>query len=334
MKNKKWFNVLLLLLITIIVLYIMLKDDFFNIINEIVNINIFWLIISILLLFGYWFIKSIILYKITCSFDKKYSYKKAFRLQVLTQFFNAVTPFASGGQPFQIYALKKDGIDYNSGTNIVVQEFIIYQISLVILGIIAIIYNHYLGLFPNVKLLQNLVLLGFAINTFVIILLFILAYNRKFDQFILKHTVNLLSKFHLVKNSNEKLEKWNKKVDEFNTNARLLTANIPRFIGMILLSLIALIALYLTPCVLMYGMGDYKTISGINAIITSAYVMLIGSFVPIPGGTGGIEYGFIAFYGNFIKGPTLSALLLIWRFVTYYMGIIIGSIMINVKGKD
>lgn len=332
MKNKA-FGIVLLLLATILVLYIMLKDDFFNIIHTIVNINIFWLILAILFLISYWFLKSIVLHKIVKSFDEDYSYPKAFRMQVLTQFFNAITPFSSGGQPFQVYVLKKDGIGYNNGTNIIVQEFIIYQISLVIMGIIAIVYNYFFHLFPEVEILQNLVILGFLINTFVIVFLFILAYSKKFDHFVLKHGINLLSRFHLVKDKEKTLQKWNKTIDEFNTNARLLTKDKFRFIGMILLSLLSLVALYLTPSIIMYGMGDYSSISGVKSIIACAYVMLIGSFVPIPGGTGGIEYGFMAFYGTFIKGPILSALLLVWRFVTYYMGIIIGAVLLNVKGK-
>ena len=61
--------------------------------------------------------------------------------------------------------------------------------------------------------------------------------------------------------------------------------------------------------------------------------MLIGSFVPIPGGTGGLEYGYSAFYGFFVKGSVLSASMLIWRFITYYLGIIIGGILFNTDKK-
>ena len=129
------------------------------------------------------------------------------------------------------------------------------------------------------------------------------------------------------------MEKWNNHIDKFNVGARKLTKNKLRFIKLYLISLVALVSLYIIPCVLLYGMGDYTSISPINAVIASAYVMLIGSFVPIPGGTGGLEYGFIAFYGNFIKGPVLRALMLIWRVVTYYFGTILGAILINVKGK-
>ena len=81
-------------------------------------------------------------------------------------------------------------------------------------------------------------------------------------------------------------------------------------------------------------MGHVNVSTSYVAIITSAYVMLIGSFVPIPGGSGGLEYGFIAFYGNYIKGTTLKSIMLLWRFITYYLGMILGAIVLNIKKKE
>lgn len=333
MKNKNVFNILLLFIVTILILYFILKDNFFEIINNITKINPLFLLIAIFLIFGYWFLKSIILYKIALSFDKNYKFKKAFRIQLLTNFFNAITPFSSGGQPFQIYSLNKNGINYNDSTNIVMQEFIIYQLSLVTLGIVALIYNNIFNLFLDIKILETLVALGFIINLFVIVSLFMLAYYKKLDEVLIKIVINLLSKFHLIKNKELLIQKWNNHIEKFNKGARKLTENKFRFIKLYLISLFSLLTLYLIPCIILYGMGDFNSITPINSIIASAYVILIGSFVPIPGGTGGLEYGFIAFFGNFISGSTLPALMLIWRLVTYYFGIIIGAIALNLKGK-
>ena len=71
----------------------------------------------------------------------------------------------------------------------------------------------------------------------------------------------------------------------------------------------------------------------IDTLTASAYVYVVGSFVPIPGATGGIEYSFTQFYGNFIEIEAISALLLVWRFLTYYLGIIVGGIMLNVRKR-
>ena len=59
----------------------------------------------------------------------------------------------------------------------------------------------------------------------------------------------------------------------------------------------------------------------------------MGSFVPIPGASGGIEYGFTQFFGNFIGLEYISAVLLIWRTITYYLGMIIGALLFNLEKK-
>ena len=82
---------------------------------------------------------------------------------------------------------------------------------------------------------------------------------------------------------------------------------------------------------LLYATGDFESFIVFEAIVTSAYVMLIGSFVPIPGGSGGLEYSFIAFYSSFIGGSKLTAIMLLWRLVTYYFGMIVGAVSLNMK---
>ena len=92
---------------------------------------------------------------------------------------------------------------------------------------------------------------------------------------------------------------------------------------LVFLSNLLLLALLLT--------GDYTSFNALLSIVSCSYVMLIGSFVPIPGGTGGLEYGFIQFYGNFVTGSTLNVIMILWRFVTYYFGMIVGSLAGNIK---
>ena len=130
------------------------------------------------------------------------------------------------------------------------------------------------------------------------------------------------------------VSKWEKYLSDFDEGARVLLQNKKRFIYLVFLELLALLLLYFIPYLLIKGVGIKENISIITVIVTSAYVMLIGSFVPIPGGTGGLEYGFIAFFGNFISGPILNALMLLWRFVTYYFGMILGAVILGLRKKE
>ena len=84
-------------------------------------------------------------------------------------FFHGVTPFSGGGQPMEIYFLHKEKITVTKSTNITLQNFIIYQIALVLVGIFALSYNAIYGLFPNDNLIKKLVVIGFMVNFLVLL---------------------------------------------------------------------------------------------------------------------------------------------------------------------
>lgn len=332
-KLKKVANVIVLALVTCLVLYFSLKDNFNTIINEIINVNIFWLVISFLLAISFWFFKAIATTRIANIFKKDYSIKQGMRLVLETNFFHAITPFAVGGQPYEIYSLKKSKLKITEATNVSIVNFIVYQIALVLLGIIAIVYNHHFVLLKENDLLKNLVVVGFLVNFIVIVALFLLTCTKKINKILMKFIIKVLNKIHIVKNKDEKIKQFNEYLNEFHQGAKILLQYKKLFIKLIFVHFIGLISSYLIPLTLAYAMG-ISSYTGIEAIVLSSYVMLIGAFVPIPGGTGGLEYGFMTFYGSFIKGSKLNAIMLLWRFITYYFAMILGAILLGIRKKE
>ena len=329
-KLKGKLNIILLVLVTIIVLYISLKDDFFEVIDGLKKLNIFWMIIAVILTIGYYYFRSLSLYTFVKKF-KNIEFKKILKISFITQFFDGVTPSSSGGQPYQIYALSKENITIVDSTNIAIQNFIVYQIALILLGLVAVISNNYLNLFSNVGNIKKLILLGFIINVIVIIGLFSLAFMRKLNKMIVSLIIKIFGK--LIKDKEKFIKDANEYIDKFHDGALILLKNKKDFIKTIIYNFIGLALMYVIPLVILYGLNDYKSLNIYTTIISSAHVMLIGSFIPIPGASGGIEYAFTQFYGVFISDSTLTLVMLLWRTITYYLGVIIGAVLLNIRKK-
>ena len=330
-KINKKINIIILIIITILVLFFSLKDNFEETITQIFTMNIWYLLISFILLIIFWLFRSYPIYSFCKKINKDFKYLSAFQLTLRTQFFNAVTPFATGGQPYQIYYLKTVGIDYASSTSIVVENFIVYQIALVVLGILALISNQIFNIFSKVQFLQQLIAIGFITNALVIIVMFLIAFSKKMNKFFINIGINILTKLRIVKDREKKLKEWDENINRFNKSANILLEDKKTFILNIMCNFLALCCLYLIPLFILYSMGNFNAFNAGVSIVTCAYIMIIGSFVPIPGATGGIEYGFVQFFGNFITGSKLSAMMLVWRFITYYFGMIVGAIALNIK---
>ena len=209
-----------------------------------------------------------------------------------------------------------------------------YQVALVLYGIFAVVANYRFGFFESVTLLRRLVFLGFLINTLVCLMVVILCFSKKTSKKIFDLCFKILSKIKFIKNPNEVREKWNNRLLEFQESADLFMRNKSLFLKGTILNILALTSYYIIPFFIILGMRDTTNMSVLNVIVSSAYTLVIGSFVPIPGGTGGIEYGFLKFFGNDNTGSTLSAMLLMWRFITYYLGMIIGGVMFSFYRGD
>ncbi len=321
-------NTIILFFITAIVLYIVLKDDWSAIVQAMSTIDIKYVLLAVISLFISIALKGVVNYLIVND-KKKISVKEAVKHNLITQFFNGITPFSTGGQPMEIYMLTEHNISLSKATNYTVQSFIFYQIALVICGLFAVTYNFIFKIFPEVNFLKYLVLLGFSINIGVVIVLLLIANSKKATEKMCNFTVKVSKKLKLKTKEEEITAKFKDLYDGFKelSKRRKLT-----FIG-IGLNILSLIFLYVIPLFVLFSMHDYTSLNVADTLTASAYIYVIGAFVPIPGASGGIEYGFTQFFGNFIGAGTISAVLLIWRFITYYLGVILGALVFIFEKK-
>lgn len=328
MKKKKInivINIFIILVVLSLVLYFSLKDDYENIINSIFNMDVRFFILAVILFCFYRILVGFSNYNLVRANGERISIFKAIQISFIILFFNGVTPFAGGGQPMQVYYLHKEKISITRATNITLQNFIVYQISLILVGIFALLVNYSLGLFPNNSLIKRLVILGFIINLLVLVVTYILSFGKKINKFICNRGISLLTHLRLIRNPKSVRDNFNNYLNKFHSNAVLLKKKKGIVILNIFINILGITILYMVPFAVFKGL-NVNDVNILESVVSTAYVMNIGSFVPIPGGTGGIEYGFVFFYGHLVKGSILNAAMLVWRFITYYLGIVFGAL--------
>lgn len=331
--KSKFINIIIIVVLTLFVLYFSLKDYYSEIITSLFNADIRWLLVSYLFVLSYTFFKTVITNDIINKFTK-YSFLKTFSLQIMTFFFNAVTPFSTGGQPFQIYVLNKNNVSLPQGTNIIIQESIVHQIAIILVGFLAIILNLILGICKIEGVVLWFLIIGFLANVLILFLLFIVSYSKKINKSLIKIVINLLTFLRLIKKKNELINKLNKKIEDFTNNSKILLKDKKRFVKLIIINCIALFCLYIVPLTILFSLGDYSSFDGMTAIILVAFISIISSYIPLPGGMGGQEYLFVLLFDLYIDKPILSTLMLLWRFTTYYLPMIIGAVLFNIRQKE
>ncbi len=334
MKNAKR-NTFIVFLITIVILFFVLKDDYNTIVNNLLVANKWYILLGIVCVFVYWLLRSMCLWNVVKEYKPRVKLKTMIHQTMITQFFNGITPFSTGGQPMQIYMLNKSGIKVAHATNIIVQDFIMYQLALIIMGILALIANWYYQFFDVSNTLKSLIIIGFIINILVGLCLLFISFSKKFNHFAGKAIITLATKIKIVKDKDSLIKKWEEKLSEFHESGVLFKKKKVLFLKCVLYHLASLLIFYSIPLFIFLSLDFNIPVSLLKTITSSAFVLIIGNFVPIPGGSGGIEYGFVSFFGSTVQSSILLSALIIWRFITYYLGIIIGGISLSFyKGEE
>lgn len=327
-------NSIIILLLTIVLLFFILRHDYKSIIELITHSNKLYLFLAITVYFISIMIDSKSFHIIIKQYTKKYSYKNTLKLNIITKFFNGVTPLSTGGQPLQIYELYNNNVRLGDATNIVVQFFIIYQIAVVIFSTVAIIFNHIFHVLVKNLFVKKLVILGYVINLIVLLVLFLISFNKNFNYKICKFLIKVLYKLKIVKNKEEKLKIWRKKCDSFYKSATILKNNPKVLVYGTILQLLQITVCYSIPFIISKAIVDNSSLTFVTSIVSCTYVNLIGSYIIIPGASGGIEYAFIKLFSNFFKTSSVLSITILWRFITYYFPVIVGAILFNIKKRN
>lgn len=323
--NKK--NIILLILISAVVLYVTTGGEMKDIINIITSVNMFWLGIALSMIVLYWFFSACTLYIMLRAYNDRITLKEVFKLTLSTQFFNGITPFASGGQPFQIYVLNKHSkMELSSITSASLHNFIVYQTVLVAMGTAAILAKYFFNIFPEEPTGLNFIAgAGFALNFVVIAAMVIIAVSPKLTKIIMNLIYKLIGLTPFKKKLPVMMDKANKTVEDFHKDILVLMSDKDMYFKVLSLNVIKMVCYYAVAYFICLAVG-FSSINVLQAIVASAYIMLVTSVVPLPGASGGAEMGFLIFFGSFVIGAQATAIMLLWRFITYYVGLFVGML--------
>ncbi len=268
------------------------------------------------------FIDIYLVYKFTVNMDKRYTFKKAIRSSMIGQFFSAVTPGASGGQPMQVYAMADQGVDSGIATSALVQKFLVYQTVLTFYSIIAILIR--IDYFNSLnKIVWSITLTGFVMQAVVIAAILLFSFNRKVTSKIISGTMHLLSSLHVLKDVDEKIDRLNAQLVLFYDGNKALYRDKYMFLKTYVLTAIQLTSIFIVPyCI--YRAFHLHGASMISMICAQSFVTMSSCLVPIPGSSGVAEGASSIFFSPFFDETTIKSAIALSRFITYYFTILIS----------
>ncbi len=320
---KKYFLSAILFVVLVVLTYIfVLKGCDINLlISSIKNTNPFFIFLTVIAVFGYVFFGSLFLKRILDYFGYKVSFYHTFGYIFTEIYFSAITPSNMGGQPVQMIEMKKDKINYQTSSVLVLFNTMMNRIVLILIATLFFIFFNK-EIF-NINSFYNwVVILGYITTILVILLFAVLIYSKKIANLLLKICKFLINHLKFIKNKEKLINKLEESLKEYHLCSKITKENPKLVIESFLILLFQRISLLLASYTIYrsFGLNEY----GLLLIMAFQVCVTLGSdLMPTPGGVM-INEGLLLAVNNLLYGDSLalSGMLLLRSFNFYFLVII------------
>lgn len=330
-KSKVW--TILFIVFNIAVLYWLISQDQYQTadLHNFTRFNFPLILVAVALVLLYITFDADTYRYLTKLFTGKASMRTSLEVSLLGRYYDAVTPFGSGGQPFQIYHLTKSGVSTGHSSCVILIKYFIYQICFSAAGIAAIIFNSGKAIALGGPLYYAVSILGIIINLATPLVIFLMTHRRERFIKIYKFFIRLGVKMRLIKDR-EKAENYiDKVVSPFIEALTLMREHKSKVVYVFFITVIEILAFISIPYAVYLSTMVTQTVvpaTWIEFVSLFLFVYFVTSIVPIPGGSGGAELGFgLVFSSFFTTDATLPLSILLWRGISFYLPLFSGFVV-------
>ena len=326
MQNKKKiiFNAVFLVTIFVLTIYGVFHGENLSVIMDTLkSVNKIWLIPGVVLVVFFIWGESIIIWYMMRSNKIFLKKRTCFLFSSAGFFFSCITPSASGGQPMQIYYMKKENIPIPISTVILMIVTITYKFVLVIVGIgVSVFGQKFIHTYMTET--YKVFYIGLTLNIFCVTFMSVLVFHPELARNILVKGMKLLERMHIMKKKEERLKKLEDSMETYKETAAYLKRNPRVIINVTAITFAQRTALFAVTWFVYKAFGlsgtGFWTVVFLQAVISVSVDML-----PLPGGMGISEVLFLSSFKSVFQGVLLPAMVLS-RGLGYYGELLISAV--------
>ena len=335
MRKKKWHKWLLIalfVLLNVVVIVLAGISEFGNSENATelakVKINGWWLVPAVIC-----FVVAVVIdiYKYVLmmkrmsnkeNLQKCNFWKVARRTVLLGRYYDNVTPAAVGGQPFQIYHMRKhSGLSNGASTSIPIFGMISIQTAFIVIALFCFLFG---GVMRENAVLAVTAWIGLLFYAFwPVMVAGTFLFPKVVTRFV-KWVVKMLARIHIVKNREEAFAKVEDEVAEYAKSVKMILRSRGLFARVMAISLVYNFLIAMIPFFVLTAFGG--DVDFWACFATTVAVMSAVYFIPTPGNSGAAEGTFFVVFSALSTGYIFWAML-VWRLFSYYIYIIMGLVI-------
>lgn len=326
-KNKKiiW-NAIFLAVVFFLTVYLVFKGEDLQKIWSVVT-SAAWQYLALGMVCVVLFIigESVIIFYMMRTLGEKVYMSHCALYSFVGFFFSCITPSATGGQPMQIYFMKKDKLDIPVSTLVLMIVTITYKAVLVFIGLLICLFGtgflrQYLGEHMWVFYL------GLGLNIFCVLFMLMLVFAPGLAKMLILKGNYLLEKLHILKHAPKRMEKLSISMDQYHKTAAFWAGHKRIIFNVFLITLVQRTILFTVTYWVYRSLGLHGfgicTITLLQSVISVSVDML-----PLPGGMGISETLYLVLFSSIFGETLLLPSMLLSRGIAYYGQLFISAVM-------
>ena len=329
MKRNLFSFLVILLTLGIIVAVAFGNADLANAWGALFTMDWRWVLAALLGWFVYMFFDMLGTRYYLSRNDHPISLRYALYITLIGFYYTNITPAALGGQPMQVYYLSKRKVPVAIGTSMISIKFFAQQLMVVLLAT-----SVWLG---NAAFVQRqlggvtwAIWIGYILNFASIPLILLAALHRPLIQAVVNFLIRLGARLKIVKRPEDTILRVSSGLDVYHASMLRLGKHPGQLIGQLLLAGTSLLGLMSVSYSVYRAFGLSGT-PWYDLLTVAILLCLSASHTPLPKASGAQEGNFLVFYHGIFTQGTIGLGLLVWRFCTYYLFLLIGMGMMIVS---
>lgn len=240
-------------------------------------------------------------------------------------FYSCITPSASGGQPMQAVAMKKDRIPIAVSTVVLAIVTITYKLVLVVIGLAVVVIRPF-GLMDYFQTTEPLILLGIVLNVGCIALLLMMVFHPALMRKCAEKTLALINRIRPFKHPEKMSRRLERTMEQYTGTADYYRSHKALMAFVFLITFMQRMLLFGVTWFTYRAFGLQGT-DVVTILLLQAMISVAADMLPLPGGMGVSENLFLEIFLPVFGAQLILPGMVISRGVSYYTQLAISAVM-------
>ena len=327
-RNKKnIFNGSFLIILFMITLYYVFHgsgDSLSEVWAKMQMADPVWVVLSVIFIVLFIYGESHIIHYLFGTFGIRTRRFTCFLYSCAGFFFSCITPSATGGQPAQIYYMKKKKIPIPVSTQVLLIVTIMYKLVLVLLGLgIAIFGQSFIHTY--IDDVQWVFYLGLVLNVVCVAGMVLFAFHPSLAKAFVVNGSRLLERMKFLRHKKSREEKLAASMEKYNQTADYMVGHFGMLVVVFIITVVQRFSLFAATWFVYKAFGLSGSSSWLIILMQGAIAVAV-DMLPLPGGMGISEKLFMEMFLPIFGSTLLLPGMILSRGLGYYTELIISAI--------